>query len=82
MMKTSKKPTDLARFAIENDQNKNNPKKIVENPRNPGGNPLHSQDSMIGFQFAHRFVARMTSNVSQISGFRSQSFTSLMADLR
>ena len=53
------KKADLARFAIENDH-----KKKID-PRNP----LHSQESMIGFQFAHRFVARMTSNASQISGF-------------
>ena len=58
MTKPSKRP-DLARFAIENDHKKK------MDPRNP----LHSQDSMIGFQFAHRFVARMTSNASQISGF-------------
>ena len=56
------KKTDLTRFAIENDHHK---KKIdAITPRNP----LHSQESMIGFQFAHRFVARMTSNASQISG--------------
>ena len=29
---------------------------------------LNAQDSMIGFQFAHRFVSRMTSNTSQLSG--------------
>ena len=78
MMKTSKKPTDLARFAIENDHNKNTitKKNVVGSGSTSGDNsiinprnPLHSQDSMIGFQFAHRFVARMTSNVSQISGF-------------
>ena len=52
----TKKPADLARMAMQNEQKKN--KKIE----------LNAQDSMIGFQFAHRFVSRMTSNTSQLSG--------------
>ena len=51
-----KKPENLARLAMQNEQKKN--KKIE----------LNAQDSMIGFQFAHRFVSRMTSNTSQLSG--------------
>jgi ABC-type multidrug transport system fused ATPase/permease subunit len=61
---------NLARLAMHNEA-------IEKNTTVKGGNSISSppsaqvlrtQDSMLRFQFAHRFVARMTSNASQMSG--------------
>ena len=55
-----KQPTNLAKIAIHNEHKKH----LIES-RSPS---FSTQETMMGFQFAHKFVSRMTSNSSQLSG--------------